>query len=333
MRRHAQVLTQRLLRRPIVLGYHRIAVTRHDPFLLSVSPEHFVEHLDVLKRIATPMPLARLVRETRAGRRTRGAVALSFDDGYFDNLADALPRLERADTPATVFVATGFLGAPFVWDELVRLILEAPTLPRVLDLGSSYPDHSWQLGVREVDDEGHHRWDVRAAPRSPREALFSSLWGLLRPLEPAQRDEILASLGHWSVAAAPRSATTRCMTAHEVNEIAASGLVEIGAHTVNHPVLAALSHEDQVAEVEESALALEDILGVRPTAFAYPYGGIADYDQSSVGILRDRGFDCACTTIPGTLRRDTDPLQVPRFLVRDWDGEEFERRLRGLIYG
>ena len=54
------------------------------------------------------------------------------------------------------------------------------------------------------------------------------------------------------------------MTAHEVNEIAASGLVEIGAHTVNHPVLAALSHEDQVAEVEESALDLEDILGVRP---------------------------------------------------------------------
>ena len=246
-----------------MLGYHRIAVAPHDPFLLSVSPEHFVEHLDVLKRIATPMPLARLVRETRAGRRTRGAVALSFDDGYFDNFADALPRLERADTPATVFVATGSLGAPFVWDELVRLILEAPTLPRVLDLGSSYPDYSWQLGVRDVDDEGHHRWDVRAAPRSPREALFSSLWGLLRPLEPVPRDEILASLGHWSVAAAPRSATTRCMTADEVHEIAASGLVEIGAHTVNHPVLAALSHDDQEVEVDGSALALEDILGGR----------------------------------------------------------------------
>ena len=125
-------------------------------------------------------------------------------------------------------------------------------------------DHSWRLGVREVDDEGHRRWDVRAAPSSPREVLFSSLWGLLRPLEPAPREEILANLGRWSDAAAPISATTRCMTAHEVNEIAASGLVEIGAHTVNHPVLAALSHEDQVAEVEESALALEDILGVRP---------------------------------------------------------------------
>jgi peptidoglycan/xylan/chitin deacetylase (PgdA/CDA1 family) len=333
MSRHTRVLAQRLLRRPIVLGYHRIAVSPHDPFLLSVSPEHFVEHLDVLKSIATPMPLVRLVRETNAGRFTRGAVALSFDDGYVDNVTDALPRLEHADTPATVFVATGSLGAPFLWDELVRLILDAPTLPRVLDLGSSYPDYSWQLGATEVDDQGDDRWDVRAAPRSPREALFSSLWSLLRPLKPVQRDEILASLSHWSVAAAPRSVTTRCMKADEINEIAASDLVEIGAHTVNHPVLAAIRPDDQEVEVEGSALALEEILGVRPTAFAYPFGGTSDYNHSSVAILRSRGFDCACTTIPGTLRRDTDPLQVPRFLVRDWGGEEFERRLRGLIYG
>src|SRR5712671_329835 len=103
---------------PLILMYHRVSDSGPDPWGLGVSPRHFTEHLQVLRRHANPVALRQLPR--RARKRGPRTVVVTFDDGYADNVVAALPLLRGHDIPATVFVATALLGKSqaFWWDEL-----------------------------------------------------------------------------------------------------------------------------------------------------------------------------------------------------------------------
>jgi peptidoglycan/xylan/chitin deacetylase (PgdA/CDA1 family) len=106
-----------------ILLYHRVAELERDPQRLAVTPEHFDEHLRVLGATCTPVAYADVPSLLRTPRRLpERAVAVTFDDGYRDNLHAAKPLLERHGVPATVFVASGYVGSgrAFWWDELER---------------------------------------------------------------------------------------------------------------------------------------------------------------------------------------------------------------------
>jgi peptidoglycan/xylan/chitin deacetylase (PgdA/CDA1 family) len=332
MERRLERVVQRLVRRPIVLAYHRVADVARDPFLLAVRPVHFAEQLEVLTRMARPRHLADLVAAIVGGDRARAAVALTFDDGYVDNLKTALPLLETAEVPATMFVTSGPTGGTYWWDELGRLVLAPDTLPESLELVLGGQTHRWSLGGASRG-ESNGSWNVRSASDSPREALFRGLADLVRELPAPERDEVLAAVREWSIAAPPRSSADRCLSANEIAELEVSELTEIGAHTVTHPVLSLLTVDGQRSEIEGSRGFVENIVGRSPKSFAYPFGGTADFDEHTVDLVRRCGFDHAVTTRPGILRTGADPYSLPRFLVRDWDGDGFERRLRGLLYG
>ena len=110
----------------LILMYHRVAEAHADPFSLAVSRCHFAEHLEILQAHAHPMRMPGLLAALAAGTMPPRPVVLTFDDGYADNLHQALPLLERFGVPATVFVSTGFLDSPreMWWDELERIFLE-----------------------------------------------------------------------------------------------------------------------------------------------------------------------------------------------------------------
>jgi peptidoglycan/xylan/chitin deacetylase (PgdA/CDA1 family) len=116
------------------------------------------------------------------------------------------------------------------------------------------------------------------------------------------------------------------MTPDEVALLARDGLVEVGAHTMTHPRLSALSEQAQRREIRESRTRLEEVVGKAVATFAYPYGQLGDYGEESVAIVRDAGFDVACANVPGTVTRASDLFQLPRFHVSDWDGDSFDRR-------
>src|SRR5690606_6268251 len=112
--RRLQRVRQRFRRpftsRGLILMYHRVERLANDPQLLAVTPERFAEQLEILTRHYRVVSLHELNRTLRAGRSLRRMVALTFDDGYADNLYNAKPLLERFDCPATVFVTTGQTG-------------------------------------------------------------------------------------------------------------------------------------------------------------------------------------------------------------------------------
>jgi peptidoglycan/xylan/chitin deacetylase (PgdA/CDA1 family) len=139
--------------------YHRIADDPVDHWRLAVSPARFEEQLHVLRRTRNPLPLVNFVRHLMARTLPANAVALTFNDGYVDNLVAGKPRLAAADVPATVFLATGYVDRPvgFWWDELARLIL-LETGPVSFDLvvrGESM--HFDRPGHRIVRARGRHR--------------------------------------------------------------------------------------------------------------------------------------------------------------------------------
>ncbi len=122
--RHAATIVRRTTRPVLerlpgplgVLAYHRVATPAHDPWALSVTPQHFDEHLTVLRtRGASSASTTRSALRgwTAVGGR-RPTFAITFDDGYVDNLVDAVAILERHDAPATVFIATGMLDRAIV---------------------------------------------------------------------------------------------------------------------------------------------------------------------------------------------------------------------------
>ena len=310
--------------RALVLMYHRIAAADVDPWGLCVSPRHFGEHLDVLRRRGVLASLGQIGRAVAEGRPLRGAVAVTFDDGYADNLLDARPLLDRHDAPATFFLTTGALGAPreFWWDALDRLLLAPGTLPETLHLD----DEAWPLGAAArygADEAGRHRaWRAWEPPPTPRHAAYAALWHRLYPLPDAQKQAALATL-RGGPAPAPRP-SRRPLTPDEAVALARGGPVEVGAHTVTHPALAALPAPAQADEIRASKAHLEALLGRPVAAFAYPHGAHTD---ATVALTRAAGFRYACTTAPAVVHPRADPLALPRVGVADEDGEAFDRRL------
>ncbi|HWP42820.1 MAG TPA: polysaccharide deacetylase family protein [Blastocatellia bacterium] len=331
LKRAAALAGKRLHGQALILLYHRVAEPGCDPWHLSVKPHHFREHLEVLRKHARPMRLLDLVAALRRGRLPRRAVAVTFDDGYADNLSHAKPLLEKFDVPATVFVAVGYTGREreFWWDELDRLLLEPGLLPETLELRVDGQRFRWELGedarYSEIDYQRNRdwrAWDERDPGR--RQSLYRSLWRLMQPLADAERQKIRDYLCAWASADPAARASHRPMSHDEILALERGGLIEIGSHTITHPQLPMLSADAQRDEICHSKAHLEELVGHPVKSFAYPYG---DYTDETVALAREAGFDCACSTVAEPADRHADPFRLPRLQAQDVDGEAFSRML------
>ncbi|MFO7652760.1 MAG: polysaccharide deacetylase family protein [Candidatus Krumholzibacteriia bacterium] len=307
----------RLLGGGLVLLYHRVTDRPADPFALHVTPQRFAEQLDVLRRTTTPLGLGEMLALVRAGDLPARAVAVTFDDGYADNLHQAAPALERYGVPATVFVATGPLDGvrSFWWDELDRLVLSPARLPPALQLAAGGGTLRWGTGGREATARDRRR-------------LLRLLHRRLRPATDEERRNVLEQLVRWAGAAPPPSgAEDRPLTAQEVARLDSSPLVRVGSHSVSHGVLGKIPPERQAAELRDSKRRLEEILGRPVDGFSYPYGLPGDYTARTVALTREAGYAYACTALADLLRAGGDPYRIPRVWARDEEGDAFARRL------
>jgi peptidoglycan/xylan/chitin deacetylase (PgdA/CDA1 family) len=303
--------------------YHRIADDPVDHWGLSVSPVRFGEHLDVLRSTRHPLPLAEFVRHLVAGTLPPNAVALTFDDGYVDNLLAGKPRLAAADVPATVFLTTGFVdrSGGFWWDELARRIL-LENGPRTFELVVRGEAIRFNIGNAPPLRESGSLESGRVTQR--REAIMA-IWRAIRRLDDAERELVMAQLRSIFAGGNYRGWLDRAMTGAEVRALVKDGLVTIGAHTVTHPALANLDAIACNREIAESKLACEALIGAPVASFAYPYG---DFDAKAREAVKTAGFAFACSVRHGPAFATSDVFALPRIHVSNWDGDTFERALR-----
>jgi peptidoglycan/xylan/chitin deacetylase (PgdA/CDA1 family) len=334
LRESARRLADRFVPRAVALLYHRVNELPSDPQLLCVSRQNFEEHLKVVSQYGQAIPLNALSRMLQNGDRGQRMIVITFDDGYADNLYNAKPLLERYDMPATVFVTAGYVGSKreFWYDELERIFLHKRTLPETLRLKIDQRWYEWQLGSIAHNGEdaelSWREWNVSwNSDPTARHHVYRSLFQILQPLPDGERRKIVENLATWAGMETVHRPTHRTLTPDEVIRLAEEGLVEVGSHTLTHPVLSAIPLASQRQEICDSKARLEETMGRPVTSFAYPFGGRSHYTEATVAAVREAGFQSACSNFAGVIRPATDPFQLPRFLVRDWDGEQFERQL------
>jgi peptidoglycan/xylan/chitin deacetylase (PgdA/CDA1 family) len=257
-------------------------------------------------------------------------VAVTFDDGYADNLSAAKPILESHNVPATVFVSTAALesGSEMWWDQLERLLLHPSSLPTILALDLDGQRLEWDLGgvasYTHKDFSSHRTWNVlRRDDPTERHRLYRAICRLLKPMTEEARERALFTLRASAGAGRDGGSRARMLTRGDLRCLASGRWVDIGAHTVSHPVLAGLPLPSQRREISSSKHTLEAVIGKPVSAFAYPYGTKADYTEQTASLVEEEGFALACANYPETVAAPSDAYQLPRFVVRDWTEEQF----------
>lgn len=295
-----------------IINYHRI-LELPDPLLESEpNSATFRWQVALLAECFNVMPLAEAVHALANERMPPRAVAITFDDGYRSTHDLALPILREFKLPATVFVTTGHLeDAGSMWNDIilegVRRLAPAPIDLTELGLGS-YPTLTPADRVQSA----------------------SALTECCKYLSPEAR---LALTGKLQALARHDLRQGLMLTADMVRTLS-DNEVEIGGHTVTHPILTRIDDAAARREIVDNKKQLETIIGKPVTLFAYPNGKRGnDYDARHVQMVKEAGYQAAFTTSSGAATRRDDRYEYPR--GRPWDSNRlmFAGRLLSWLSG
>ncbi len=291
-----------------VLIFHRVLAQPDPLFPDEVDVARFDDVCAWLADWFTVLPLDDAVRRWRDGELPRRAAAITFDDGYADNHDLALPILQRHGLTATFFIATAYLDGGIMWNDQVIDALRHTGGPR-LDLGDI---DGLQGLVFELDSVAARR---------------SAIGRVLQAIKYMAVDQRSAAVGRVCRLAGAATPRGQMMSSSQIRALHRAGM-QIGAHTVNHPILAGLDAAAARAEMLQGRQQLESLLQDRIGLFAYPNGrpGV-DYSDETAALARDLGFDAALTTAWGASGGATDPFQMPRFTPWDRSRWGFGMRL------
>jgi FkbM family methyltransferase len=302
-----------MLEHPLVLLYHRVARNEVDAQCLAVSPEHFKEHLEELKVNYRVVSLRQLLNESQTGKTVPNTVALTFDDGYLDNLTCALPLLEKYNMHATIFVTVANVeqAKGFWWDKVEYLFLGEHSLPKILDVS---------------DDDKNYNWPLCTAQQ--RLTAYDQILALLKSKAADEIEAFVQGLLEWACLGEKGDYCKPVLSISQLQQLSQSSCIEIGAHTLTHARLSALPVGQQEKELVESRKKLESWIGMPVTIFSYPYGSKTDYTDQTKSLVRQAGFQYGIANIQASVLPKTDRFEVPRRLVRDWTGKAFSEWMR-----
>lgn len=286
--------------RGVIWTLHRVLPERPGAFapngILQVQPQFLAYCLERLADRKIPVVTLDEALERLGQPKAKAPfVVLTFDDGYKDNLVHALPVLEAANAPFTLYVPTAFpSGEGQLW---------------------------WQAIEDIIDQATEIRFDGEAGPEElptgslkEKHTAFNRLYWLMRKMPETDRLALLkdfAATHHYDLKDQCRKLI---MDWEEIGEVAKHPLATIGAHTVRHYELAKLPLEQARDEIEASAVELTLRLGNRPRHFSYPLGGPLSCGEREFDLVAQLGFASGVTTRPGGLyaHHSKTPTALPR---------------------
>ena len=264
--------------------------------------------MQLIRRYFTPLSLDDALMHLQQDTLPSNAICVTFDDGYLNNLTIAQPILAKYKIPATVYVATAFSHGTNMWnDRLIHLFADVNRTELHLD------DEQLQLGDNVQRRDLAQQW-LKKLKYLPPEERLSKISAFYQQNNAAEQSQLM-------------------MTPEQVKQLCDAG-VTIGAHTVNHPILKVLPADQQLAEMQQSKQTLQSWTGKAVLHFAYPNGveGV-DFDEQTVDIAKQCGFNTAVVTNWGVSDKHTPALKLKRFTPWDKTPLRFHMRLIKKVLG
>ena len=289
--------TVRPSRQLAILRYHAICGPEGYAYAspgICISPEAFETHVRYLAASYNVVSLPEAVEALASGTLPGNAVAITFDDGYADNLAAARVLAAHGLT-ATFYITAGCMagGDPF-WPAEIRYLL------------AGVP------GSRIALQAGTVRIDLDLSSEEARADALGRLTKAFKSHPIPVREELRVSLRSQSNAGAPPRIM---LTWDEVREMHALGMT-IGSHTMTHPNLPSAGLEAARQQLIDSKARLEAEIGAPVTMFSYPNGGAERYLTPAIkALVRDAGYRAATTSRNAFARRASDPFALERVEV------------------
>ena len=287
-----------------ILAYHRVLDClpagdyQFDPELISATTEEFEWQIAHLKRHYHPITFRELESRMRNGESLKNTVIVTFDDGFDDNYYKAYPILRKYEVPATIFIATDYIGGvePF-WFEWLVYVGKNLELESVAKLAGIDWNEHWSVSEARCSILKH----VKKMKNSDRLNFIGQLDSLLG-------DNV--SRGGF--------AESHPMNWEQVREMSRNG-IEFGSHTKSHPILSSLESNRKIDELVGSKEIIEQETGLPCSTIAYPVGGHDQYDPETMEEARKAGYRFGLTYIHGSDNvRRADPFELRRLHVESY---------------
>jgi len=279
-----------------ILMYH--SVTREPlsvPDWCFVQERSFQEQMVYLKNHCRVIPLKDAPSPARENDG-RLKVAITFDDGFQSNYDVAWPILKKLGLPATIFLATDFIGSDStVWFCRINEALSKTSLTNLEWDGITY-----DLSTQRCRAQAHAAIQERLKTHQHSQLL-------------AKAHQLIEILGDRPEKPILPVSPYRMLGAAEIREMVDSGLIDFGAHTRSHAILSGLSKSEREREITESLADVERLTGLPCTLFAFPNGRARDFGTFDVEVLEGNNVTVAVTTVAGPYNRAASDLEMRRY--------------------
>ncbi|MFC1966413.1 polysaccharide deacetylase family protein [Chloroflexota bacterium] len=280
-----------------IIVYHRVLQGQEgssfDGGIPWPTPEVFEKQIRYLREKYNIISFEDFMQYIQKGKELpKNSVIITFDDGYKDNYANAYPILKRYSIPATIFLATGYIGSSALhWSHKIAYAIRKTMLPdlEVADVG--------RYSLNSVDERLKAISDIkRKLKKMSEQEKNLRVQKIIDVLEVELPEELGKDL---------------FLSWDDVRDMHNSGIT-FGSHTVTHSILTRISREEARKEITESKRRIEEELGEPVNLFSYPEGTRDCFDDEIKELLKENGFFCAVSASPGTNKLDTDLYELRR---------------------
>lgn len=284
---------------------------------IMIDAARFTAQMDYLKKYFRVVSMSKALEMLYQGELSEPTAVITFDDGYQNNFDVAYPILRERNLPASIYLATNLIGT----DSTLKLGELTEAFAKTGKSSLEWRDSIYKLNT-QIDRVESLQTIKAALKREHIDTVFREVGKICSLL-----------LGKPNVSIA-KDSPYRMLDTDSIREMANSGLIEFGAHTMNHAILSNLDGFEQQKEIDGAVEAVSG-LSQRPCdLFAYPNGTPKDYNQDTLDVVKAGQIKAALTTIEGTCSKKTPPYELRRFGVgADMDMTTFQLMAHNFIGG
>jgi peptidoglycan/xylan/chitin deacetylase (PgdA/CDA1 family) len=301
-----------LHRKDVIIVYlHGVADPGPDeqwrPLRLPHSTAVFDRQIDLISRHYTWVSIDDAVAMISGKSKIRPySIVLTFDDGYRNNLTEALPLARQRGIRPAFFIATGFVNnrKPFWFDRFDYAVqqIEEPVLVTIADR-----EYRFEPGNREGVTREYARLRNHAKSHFSNDQEFCEFFD-------KACDQIERACGRSIAQIQERDRWSATMSDGDLAELAEKEQATIGSHTVDHIRLDKMPMDTCRRQLEESRVYLEQVTRSTCRHFCYPNGS---FNDDVADLVANAGYESAVTTTAGFNKRGDGLFQLHRFHLPD----------------